>query len=62
MELHSAKEVNKCKSSCKIYFILITIILTIYIGIGIYFIYYKYLNHDKKTASGCDYVYQAVDY
>ena len=28
-----------------------SIILTIHIGIGTYFIYYKYMNSDKKKAS-----------
>ena len=38
---------NECKSSCTIYVILIAITFTISIGIGTYFIYYKYMNHDK---------------
>ena len=46
---------NKCKSSCTIYVVLIVIIFTILTGIGTYFIYYKYMNHDKKTASKYDY-------
>ena len=53
---------NDCKSSCTIYVVLITIVFTISIGIGTYFIYYKYINHDKKTASKHDYVYQASNY
>ena len=43
-----AEDENKCKSSCAIYVILITIIFTILIGIGTYFIYCKYMNYDKK--------------
>ena len=43
-----AEDENKCKSSCKIYVVLIAIIFKICIGIGTYFIYYKYMNHDKK--------------
>ena len=39
---------NKCKSYCTIYFVLIAISFTICIGIGTYFIYYKYINHSKK--------------
>ena len=39
---------NKCKSSFTIYAVLIVIVSTIYIVIGTYFIYYKYMNHDKK--------------
>ena len=37
---------NECKSSCTIYVILIAIVFTINTGIGTYFIYYKYMNHD----------------
>ena len=40
---------NDCKSSCTIYVVLIVIVFTISIGIGTYFIYYKYMNHDKKN-------------
>ena len=40
---------NECKSSCTIYVVLIAIVFTISIGIGTYFIYYKYMNHDKKN-------------
>ena len=39
---------NDCKCSCTIYVILIAIVFRIRIGIGAYFIYYKYMNHDKK--------------
>ena len=39
---------NECKSSCTIYVVLIAILFTISIGIGTYFIYYKYMTHDKK--------------
>ena len=55
-----AEDENKCKSSCTIYVILIAIIFTICIGIGTYFVYYKY--HDKKTVSRYDYVYQVPNY
>ena len=40
---------NKCKSSCTIYIVLIAMVFTICIGTGTYFIYYKYINHDKKN-------------
>ena len=53
---------NKSKSSCTIYVVLIVIIFTIYTGISTYFVYYKYMNHDKKTAPRYDYVYQAPNY
>ena len=52
----------ECKSSCTIYVVLIAIIFTISIGIGTYFIHYKYINHDTKTVSKNDYVYQASNY
>ena len=54
---------NDCKSSCTIYVVLIAIVFTISIGTGTYFIYYKYLNHDKKkTTSKYDSAYQASNY
>ena len=37
---------NKCKSSCTIYVVLISIVFIICIGICYYFVYYKYMNHD----------------
>ena len=49
---------NECKSSCTIYVVLIVVVITICFGIGTYFIYRKYMNHDKKTASKYDCVYQ----
>ena len=39
---------NECKSSCKIYVVLIVIVFTFCIGIGTYFIQYMYMNHGKK--------------
>ena len=48
---------NECKSSCTIYVVLIMIVFIICIGIGTYFICYKYMNHEKKAASKYDYVY-----
>ena len=39
---------NDCKSWCTIYVVFIVIVFTICIGIGAYFIYYKYINHNKK--------------
>ena len=53
---------NDCKSLGTIYVVLIVIVFTITIGIGTYFIYYKYMNHDKKTASKYNYVYQTSNY
>ena len=67
MELYSAEcssveDESKCKSFCTIYVVLIAISFTICIRIGIYFIYYKYKIHDKRTASRYDYVYQVPNY
>ena len=59
-EITLAEDENKCKSFCTIYVVLIVIIFTISIGIGTYFIYYKYINRDKKAASR--YVYQGTNY
>ena len=53
---------SECKSSCTIYAVLIAIVFTIGVGTGTYFIYYKYMNHDKKTASAYDYIYQSSNY
>ena len=50
---------TKCKSnSCILYIVLFSIFFTIDIGIATYFVYYKYLNHDKENVSVYDYVYQ----
>ena len=53
---------NECKSSCTIYVVLIAMVFTISVGIGTYFFYYKYVNHDKKTASQYDYVCETSNY
>ena len=44
-ECNSLEHKNKCISSCTIYVVLIAIVFTIYIGIGTYFVYHKYMNH-----------------
>ena len=53
---------NNCKSWCTTYVVLIAIVFTISTGISTYFNYYKYINHNKKTASKYDCVYQASNY
>ena len=50
---------NKC-SSCTLYIVLFSIIFAVNIGIGAYFVYYKCMNSDKKTASRYDYVYETT--
>ena len=51
---NSIEHKNKSKSSCTIYVVLIAIVFTICIGIGSYFICYKYMNHWylKKDVTG----------
>ena len=39
---------NECTPFCTIYVVLFSIIFAINIGIGTSFIYYKYMDHDKK--------------
>ena len=60
-EVTLTENINKC-SSCTLYIVLFSIIFTINIGIATYFVYYKYMNHNKKTAPRYDYVYQATNY
>ena len=50
---------NKC-SSCILYIALFSIIFTI--NIGAYFVYYKYMDHNKENISKYDYTYQAKKY
>ena len=54
---------TKCKSnSCILYIVLFSIFFTINIGIATYFVYYKYINHNKENVSVYDYVYHAKNY
>ena len=46
-ELHSAEHRIVFKRSFTIYVVLIVVIFTISIGIGTYFVYYKYMNRNK---------------
>ena len=50
---------NKC-SSCILYIALFSIIFTI--NIGAYFVYYKYMDHNKGNISKYDYTYKAKKY
>ena len=52
---------HKC-SSCTLYIVLFSIIFTINVGIGTYFVYYKYANLSKENVSKYDYIYQAKNY
>ena len=45
-----AENENKHKrSSCTLCIVLFSIIFTINVGIGTYFVYYKYMNRNKET-------------
>ena len=55
------KNEDKC-SSCILHIVLFSIFFTIDIGIAIYFIYYKYINHNEENVSVYDYVYQGKNY
>ena len=61
----SLVEINstKCKhNSCVLYIALFSIFFTINVGIGTYFVYYKYTNRNKENVSKCDYVYYVKSY
>ena len=51
------KHKDKC-SCCTLYIVLFSILFTINIAVATYFVYYKYMNRDKESASRYDYVYQ----
>ena len=51
----------KC-NSCILYIVLFSIFFTINVKIGAYFVYYKYLNRNKRNVSRYDYVYQTENY
>ena len=55
------KNEDKC-SFCIWYIVLNSILFTISIGIGVYFVYCKYMNHNKENVSKYDYVYQGKNY
>ena len=56
-EVKIAEHKNKC-NSCILYIVLFSIFFAINIGIGAYFVYYKYMNRNEENVSGYDYVYQ----
>ena len=49
-------------SSCILYIALFSIFFTINIGIGNYFLYCKYMKHNKENVFENDYVYQTKNY
>ena len=52
---------DKC-NSCILHIVLFSIFFTINAGIGVYFIYYKYMNRNKNTVAKYDCVYYAKNY
>ena len=56
-----SKSKNKC-NSCILHIVLFSIFFTINVGIGAYFVYYKYVNPNKENVSKYDYVYQTENY
>ena len=60
IECNFIENIHKC-SSCTMYIVLFSIIFTIKIEITTYFVYYKYMNHNKENVSRYDYVYQATN-
>ena len=57
----AGKNKDKCSSGI-LYIVLFSIFFTISIEIGVYFIYCKYMNHNKENASKYDYTYHAKNY
>ena len=55
------KSEDKC-SSCILHIVLFSIFFTINIGIATYYVYYKYINHNKENVTVYDYVYHAKIY
>ena len=49
-------------NSCILHIVLLSIFFTINVGIGAYFVYYKYMDRNKETLSKYDYVYDAKKY
>ena len=54
---------TKCKhNTCILDIALFSIFFTINVGIGAYFVHYKYVNHNKENVSKYDYAYQTENY
>ena len=54
------KIASESKNKCILYIVLFSIFFTNNVGIAASFVYYKYMNHNKETASRYDYVYQTT--
>ena len=57
-----AEYANICKCSCTLYIALFSVLLTINIGIGTFFVYYKHINHDIKTVVKEGSIFQTAIY
>ena len=57
----SSESKNKF-NSCILYIVLFSIFFIINVGIGAYFVYYKYMNRNKENVWVYDYVYQGKNY
>ena len=52
VKITSAEDENKHKCCpCKVYILLFSITFTINVGIGTYFVYYKYVNRNGETGA-----------
>ena len=61
-ELTLFEHKNECACYYTVFIILAVITLTICIGVGAYFVYYKYINHNKENVSKYGYVNHAKNY
>ena len=62
VEVKIVSESQNKFSSCILHIVSFSIFTTINVGIGTYFIYYKYMNRNKEPVSKYDYVYYAKNY
>ena len=53
---------NECTCYYTVFIALGVIVFKICVGIGAYFVYYKYMNRNKKDVSVYDYIYIAKNY
>ena len=59
VKLTENENIYKC-NSCILYIVLFSMFFTINVGIGTFFVYYKYLNRNKKIVSRFDYIYETT--
>ena len=62
-EVKIVSEIENICNSCILYIVLFWMFFTVNVGIGAYFLYYKYMNRNKENVSKYyDYVYQVKNY